>query len=93
MKEFNVTGGVCVLGKHYRVNIEGKLFEIMEMAHKGNYFAINRARQYDQLIGYMKAKGVDKGYLVIFDLRKEGNKEQKAELVQIGDRQIFEVVV
>ena len=45
MREFNVTG-ICVPGKHYRVNIEGKLFEIMEMAHKGKYFAINRARQY-----------------------------------------------
>ena len=51
------------------------------------------AKAYDQLIGYMKAKSAVKGYLVTFDLRKEGNKKQKSEWVKIGDRQIFEVIV
>jgi hypothetical protein len=53
----------------------------------------NRAKAYDQLLGYMEAKNADKGYLVTFDLRKDGNREQKAEWVSVGDRHIFEVMV
>ena len=52
-----------------------------------------RAKAYDQLLGYMEAKNADRGYLVTFDLRRVGNKEQKIEWVQVGDKQIFDVVV
>jgi len=38
--------GLCVPGKHYMVDISGKLAKIMEMVDKGCYFTINRARQY-----------------------------------------------
>ena len=51
-------------------------------------------RAYDQLLDYMDSKGTDKGYLLTFDFRKEGNKERKAEWVQLdGGRAIFDVVV
>ena len=52
-----------------------------------------RAKAYDQLLGYMEAKNASKGYLVTFDLRRVRNKEQKIEWVQVGDKQIFDVVV
>ena len=45
MLRFNVTG-VCVPGKHYMVDISGKLAKIKEMVDYGDYFTINRARQY-----------------------------------------------
>ena len=45
MKRFNVTG-VCVPEKHYMVDISEKLAKIMEMIDYGDYFTINRARQY-----------------------------------------------
>ena len=45
MRRFNVTG-VCVPGKHYMVDISGKLAKIKEMVDYGDYFTINRARQY-----------------------------------------------
>ena len=45
MRIFNVTG-LCVPNKHYMVDISDKLARIMEMIDKGDYFTINRARQY-----------------------------------------------
>ena len=45
MKRFNVTG-LCVKEKHYMVDISGKLAKIMQMIDEGQYFTINRARQY-----------------------------------------------
>ena len=38
--------GVCVPGKHYMVDISAKLTKIKEMVDYGDYFTINRARQY-----------------------------------------------
>ncbi|GBU24544.1 hypothetical protein R83H12_01178 [Fibrobacteria bacterium R8-3-H12] len=45
MREFNVTG-ICIPGKHYMVDISNKVSQIAAMVEKGNYFTINRARQY-----------------------------------------------
>ena len=45
MRRFNVTG-LCVANKHYMVDISGKLEQIGEMIDNGDYFTINRARQY-----------------------------------------------
>ena len=41
----------------------------------------------------MDAKQAASGYLLTFDLRKEGNRENKAEWVDIGDKKIFDVMV
>ncbi len=45
MKSFNVTGA-CNPEIHYMVNIDQKLQQIKRMVDRGNYFTINRARQY-----------------------------------------------
>ena len=45
MRKFNVTG-LCVPDKHYMVNIESKLAGIKSMVDNGDYFTVNRARQY-----------------------------------------------
>ncbi|GBU26219.1 hypothetical protein R83H12_02913 [Fibrobacteria bacterium R8-3-H12] len=45
MREFNVTG-ICIPGKHYMVDISNKVSQIAAMVEKGQYFTINRARQY-----------------------------------------------
>ncbi|MCL2162818.1 MAG: AAA-like domain-containing protein [Oscillospiraceae bacterium] len=45
MRRFNVTG-LCTPDEHYMVDISGKLVKIMEMVARGDYFTINRARQY-----------------------------------------------
>ena len=45
MKEFNTTG-ICYPHKHYMVNIDSRINEIMTRVAKGEYITINRGRQY-----------------------------------------------
>ncbi len=45
MPEFNVAG-LCIPEKHYVVDISEKLMQIKELIDKGQYFTINRARQF-----------------------------------------------
>ena len=44
-KKFNVTG-VCNPKLHYMVNIDKNLQQMKDMIEEGDYFVINRARQY-----------------------------------------------
>src|SRR5574344_1859309 len=44
-KFFNVTGA-CFPEDHYMVNLDKRLSEIKGMVDRGNYFVINRGRQY-----------------------------------------------
>ena len=44
-RRFNVTG-TCVPAKHYMVNVDDKFEQVMELIEFGEYFAINRPRQY-----------------------------------------------
>ena len=62
---FNVNGD-CKLGLHYMVDIRAKLDEIKEMVDRGDYFTINRARQYGKTTT-LRALGrfLEKEYLVI----------------------------
>ena len=45
MKRFNTTG-ICIPAKHYMVDISERVREIGKMVDEGEYFVINRARQY-----------------------------------------------
>ena len=45
MKKFNVTA-ICVPEKHYMINLESRISEIRKMVEAGEYFTINRSRQY-----------------------------------------------
>ena len=65
MKEFNVTG-LCIPEKHYMVDISGKLATIREMVGKGDYFAINRARQYGKTTTlFLLEKMLQEEYFVV----------------------------
>ncbi len=44
-KTFN-TVGACEPSRHYMVDLHGRLMEIKKLVDNGDYFAINRARQY-----------------------------------------------
>lgn len=44
-KVFN-TAGICIDSKHYMVNINQKLREIVRLVQHDKYFVINRPRQY-----------------------------------------------
>jgi predicted AAA+ superfamily ATPase len=45
MRKFNVTG-LCVPGKHYMADTGEKVAKIMQFVEQGDYFTINRSRQY-----------------------------------------------
>ena len=45
MRDFNVTG-LCVPGRHYMADTGEKISRIMQFVEKGDYFSINRGRQY-----------------------------------------------
>ena len=45
MKKFNTTA-VCIPSKHYMVDLSERMKEIKKMVDAGEYFTINRARQY-----------------------------------------------
>ena len=45
MKEFNTTA-ICVPELHYMVDTTEKMQQIEKLIAQGNYFTINRARQY-----------------------------------------------
>ncbi|GHU08690.1 hypothetical protein FACS1894151_05050 [Spirochaetia bacterium] len=45
MRHFNITG-LCIAGKHYMVDISGRVAQVKTMVDRGQYFTINRARQY-----------------------------------------------
>jgi hypothetical protein len=65
VREFNVTG-LCIPGKHYMVDISEKVRQTAAMVEKGQYFTINRARQYGKTTTIRQLEKVllEKGYLV-----------------------------
>jgi hypothetical protein len=59
-KRFNITG-TCIPGRHYMADMSQKIDAIMEMISNGEYFTINRPRQYGKttiiyLLGQLLAK-------------------------------------
>lgn len=73
---FNVTGA-CNPKRHYMVNIQKSLEEIKKMVDRGEYFTINKARQYGKTTTLMAlAEYLKKDYVVIsLDFQKIGNEE------------------
>lgn len=79
-KVFNVTGA-CNPKYHYMVNIEQRLQDIKQLVDAGNYFAINRARQYGKtttlsaLADYLREE-----YIVVYlDFQMLGNEDFVSE--------------
>ncbi|MCL2281996.1 MAG: AAA-like domain-containing protein [Fibromonadales bacterium] len=66
MREFNVTGR-CLKEKHYMVDISEKIRQIMVMIEKGQYFTINRARQYGKTttLWALEEELVKQGYIAV----------------------------
>lgn len=66
MKRFNTTG-ICKPEKHYMVDLHERLIQIKEMVDDGQYFVINRARQYGKTTTlFALKKFLAKDYLVVF---------------------------
>ena len=65
MKKFNTTA-VCIPSRHYMVDLSERVAEIKKMVDAGDYFTINRARQYGKTttITALK-KNLEKDYTVV----------------------------
>ena len=64
---FNVTG-TCIPTMHFMADVSGKVDQVMEMIARGDYFAVNRPRQYGKTtLMYLLEQQLlkDKDYLVL----------------------------
>lgn len=86
MKKFNVTGK-CYPEKHYMVDISERLEQIRQMVEEGDYFCINRGRQYGKTttLSLLKKK-MEKQYTV-FSISFEGAGD--AEFSTLDDLGVF----
>lgn len=65
-KRFNTTGS-CNPERHYMVNIDDKLEQIMDLIDEGLYFTINRARQFGKTTTMKRLqKNLEEDYYVYF---------------------------
>lgn len=70
-KKFNING-TCFPEYHYMVNLNSRLQKIRAMVDEGEYFVINRARQYGKTTTLLALKrALDKDY-TIFSISFEG---------------------
>ena len=72
-KKFNITG-ICRPAKHYMADVSGKLAKILAMVEDGDYFVINRPRQYGKTTTlYTLAELLErKGNYFVFNISFEG---------------------
>jgi len=72
-KKFNITG-ICRPAKHYMADISGKLARTLAMVEDGDYFIINRPRQYGKTtLLYTLADLLQKsGSYIVFNASFEG---------------------
>lgn len=75
MKVFNTTGK-CIPSMHYMVDISRQVEAAAKLVRRGNYFCINRGRQYGKTttLALLKKKLEAEGY-VVFSLSFEGLSE------------------
>jgi predicted AAA+ superfamily ATPase len=72
-KKFNVTGK-CLPDKHYMADVSAKMSEILKLIEEGEYFIINRPRQYgktttlDSLANALRKTG----HYIVFNVSFEG---------------------
>lgn len=79
-KVFNVSAD-CKPELHYMVNLESRLKEIKKMVDRGDYFTINRARQYGKTTTLKALKRyLKKEYIVIsLDFQKLSHEDFRTE--------------
>ena len=101
MKKFNTTA-VCIPSKHYIVDITDRVKEIKKLVDNGDYFTINRARQYGKTttLRALKQILIDE-YIVLslsFDGMSHANFETEMTFVKAlcrmlkNDNSIWETV-
>ena len=75
MRRFNTTG-TCFADKHYMVNIDERVQEIKKMVDRGDYFCINRGRQYGKTTTLRFLKKALEAEYTVFSISFEGEDEE-----------------
>lgn len=78
MKSFNITG-TCRPNEHYMVDITERLEIISKMVSKGDYFCINRGRQYGKTTTLEALSKYLKPNYTVFKLSFEGVSQESFE--------------
>lgn len=89
MRRFNTTG-TCFEDKHYMVNIDERVQQIKKMVDRGDYFCINRGRQYGKTttLHFLK-KALDSEYTV-FSISFEGMSDSSFSSLKACVQAFFE---
>ncbi|MCD7957854.1 MAG: ATP-binding protein, partial [Lachnospiraceae bacterium] len=94
-KTFNVTGA-CNPARHYMVDLESRLREIQKMVDAGDYFSINRARQYGKTTTLRAlAKYLEDDYVVLsLDFQKMSTADflTESDFVKGFSREVYRVI-
>ncbi len=91
-KTFNITAN-CIPGRHYMVDLTSRLEQIAAMVDRGDYFTINRGRQYGKTTTLMALEDYLKDrYLVIsldFQRISEASFATEAKFVAAFSRDVL----
>ena len=87
-KKFNITGK-CHPTKHYMADVSGKLERVRKMVEEGDYFIINRPRQYGKTTTLYTLTDLltKSGKYIVFNISFEGIGDvifQEEKLFSIG---------
>ena len=74
MRRFNTTG-TCFAEDHYMVNIDERVQQIKKMVDRGDYFCINRGRQYGKTTTLNSLKDALVEDYTVFSISFEGTDE------------------
>lgn len=74
-KEFNITG-TCIPDRHFMVDIHHRLLKIQTMIEKGQYFVMNRPRQFGKTTTLFLLKNFLIGKYVVLSLSFEGTGDE-----------------
>ncbi|MCL2321338.1 MAG: AAA-like domain-containing protein, partial [Oscillospiraceae bacterium] len=78
MRNFKVTG-TCIPGKHYMVNINDNLKVMAELVKNGEYFVINRPRQYGKTTTLSCLRRLLKDEYIVISINFQGMGEESFE--------------
>ncbi|MGL4850114.1 MAG: AAA family ATPase, partial [Clostridium sp.] len=91
-KSFNTTG-ICNEKKHYMVNINSKLKQIVKLVQEEKYFVINKPRQYGKTTTLNKLDKILRSRYIVIKMNFEGMESEfeKEERFCIRLIEAFEV--
>ena len=75
-KKFNIVGS-CNPDEHYMVNIQNRLAHIKKLVDDGQYFTINRGRQYGKTTTLLALESYLNAEYVVISLDFQGNMSSR----------------